>query len=201
VETTRRNDARLAVGLAWFTIVYNVAEGIVAVVAGVLAGAVSLVGFGLDSVIEVVAASVVLVRLRAELRGAEPDEAKERVALKVIAVTFFALAAYLLVAGVRDLIVGETPESSPLGIGITAASLIVMPVLAISKRRVGKRMASRLVLADAAETALCAILSVSTLLGLVLFVITGWTWLDAVAGFVIAVFAINEGREAWSGDD
>jgi divalent metal cation (Fe/Co/Zn/Cd) transporter len=188
------------VGLAVVTIAYNVAEGVVSVIAGALAGAVSLVGFGLDTAIEVVAASVVLVRLRAELRGAEPDEARERTALRVIALTFFALAAYLVIAGTRDLIAGERPETSPLGIGITALSLVVMPLLALAKRRVGRRLGSRLVLADAAETALCAILSVSTLLGLVLYLLTGWTWLDAVAGFVIALFAVNEGREAWSGD-
>lgn len=193
--------ARFAVALAWFTIIYNVVEGVVAIAAGASAGAVSLLGFGLDSVIEVVTASVVLIRLRSELRGAEPDERKERIALRVIAVTFFALALYLIVAGIRDLIVGETPETSPLGIVITALSLIVMPLLALMKRRVGKRLGSRLVLADAAETALCAVLSVSTLLGLVLYLATGWTWLDPVAGFVIALFAINEGREAWIGDD
>ncbi len=201
MRATRWSDARLAVGLAWFTIGYNVVEGILSVAAGIAAGAVSLVGFGLDSVIEVVAAGVVLVRLRAELRGAEPDEGRERVALRVIAMTFFVLALYLIVAGVRDLVVGERPETSPLGIVITAASLIVMPLLAIAKRRVGTRMGSRLVLADAAETALCAVLSVSTLLGLVLYAATGFPWLDPIAGFVIAVFAVNEGREAWSGDD
>lgn len=201
MTTTRSRDTRIAVGLAWFTILYNVAEGIVSVIAGALAGAVSLVGFGLDSAIEVVAASVVLVRLRAELRGAEPDERKERIALRVIALTFFALALYLVVAGVRDLIIGERPETSPLGIGITVASLVIMPLLAVAKRRIGHRLGSRLVLADAAETALCAVLSVSTLLGLVLYVFTGWTWLDPVAGFVIALFAMNEGREAWSDDD
>lgn len=195
----RRSDARIAVGLAWFTIAYNLVEGVIAIGAGAVAGAVSLIGFGVDSGIEVAAATVVLVRLRAELRGDEPDERKEAVALRFIAVTFFLLAAYLVVEGVRTLIVGERPDTSVVGIVLTGASMLIMPTLAWFKRRVGTRMSSRLVLADAAETALCAWLSVSTFVGLVLFAWLGWTWLDAVAGFVIAAFAINEGREAWQG--
>ena len=195
----RRRDARVAVGLAWFTIAYNLVEGVIAIGAGAVAGAVSLIGFGVDSGIEVAAATVVLVRLRAELRGDEPDERKEALALRFIAVTFFLLAAYLVVEGVRNLIVGERPDTSVVGIVLTGASMLIMPTLAWFKRRVGTRMSSRLVLADAAETALCAWLSVSTFVGLVLFAWLGWTWLDAVAGFVIAAFAINEGREAWHG--
>jgi cation diffusion facilitator family transporter len=197
---TRARDARIAVGLAWFTIGYNVVEGVIAVWAGLVAGAVSLVGFGVDSAIEVAAATVVLIRLSAELRGAEPDERKERIALRFIAVTFFLLAAFLVVEGIRDLIVGERPDTSVVGIVLTGASIVVMPLLAWFKRRVGRRMGSQLVLADAAETALCAWLSVSTFVGLVLFAWFGWTWLDPVAGFVIAVFAIIEGREAWMGE-
>ena len=196
----RRRDARIAVGLAWFTIAYNLIEGVIAIGAGAVANAVSLIGFGVDSGIEVAAATVVLVRLRAELRGDEPDERKEALALRFIAVTFFLLAAYLVVEGVRNLILGERPDTSVVGIVLTGASILIMPTLAWFKRRVGTRMGSRLVLADAAETALCAWLSVSTFVGLVLFAWLGWTWLDAVAGFVIAAFAINEGREAWQGE-
>ncbi len=196
----RIRDARTAIGLAWFTIGYNLVEGIVAIAAGVVAGAVSLIGFGVDSGIEVAAATVVLVRLTAELRGAEPDERKETIALRVIAFTFFVLAAYLVIVGIRDLVIGERPDTSPVGIAITAVSIVVMPLLAWWKRRVGRRLGSKLVLADAAETALCAWLSVSTFAGLVLYAWLGWTWLDPVAGFVIAAFAINEGREAWKGE-
>jgi divalent metal cation (Fe/Co/Zn/Cd) transporter len=199
-ETTRTRLARAAVGFAWFTIAYNLVEGIVAVSAGVVASAVSLIGFGLDSGIEVAAAAVVLVRLRAELRGDEPDERKEKLALRFIAVTFFVLAAYLLIEGTRDLITGERPDTSLIGVVLTGVSMVVMPLLAFMKRRVGRSMGSRLVLADAAETALCAWLSVSTFIGLALYAVLGWTWLDAVAGFVIAGFAIMEGREAWQGD-
>jgi divalent metal cation (Fe/Co/Zn/Cd) transporter len=192
--------ARRAIGLAYFTILYNVLEGIIAVAAGLVAGAVSLVGFGLDSGIEVASAVVVTVRLTAELRGAEPDERKEKLALRFIAVTFFLLAAYLTVDGILSLVRGDRPEVSPVGIALTAASVLIMPTLAFAKRRVGRALGSKLVLADAAETQLCALLSVSTLIGLVAFAVLGWTWLDAVAGFVIAIFAVLEGREAWEGE-
>jgi divalent metal cation (Fe/Co/Zn/Cd) transporter len=193
-------DARRTLGLGGFTIGYNVVEGGVAIAAGLAAGAVALTGFGFDSVIEVVSAVVVVVRLAAEVRGEEPDERKEHLALRVVAVTFFLLAAYLVVEGVRDLIVAERPSTSVIGIVLTAASIVIMPTLAAAKRRVGLRMGSRLVIADAAETRLCAVLSVTTFLSLLLFLLLGWTWLDPVAGFVIAVFAVLEGREAWAGE-
>ncbi|HEY0260461.1 MAG TPA: cation transporter [Lacisediminihabitans sp.] len=198
--TTDTRLPRRAVGLAAFTIGYNVLEGLVAVFAGVVAGAVSLIGFGLDSAIEVASAVVVLVRLRAELRGAEPDEAKEKVALRFISVTFFALALYLVVDGIRSLAVGERPDISVAGIVLTGASIVVMPLLAWVKMRTGRAMGSLLVMADAAETRLCAWLSVSTFAGLLAYALVGWTWLDAVAGFVIAIFAIMEGREAWEAE-
>ena len=199
-DASNASLARRAVGLAYFTISYNVIEGIVAVIAGALAGAISLVGFGLDSAIEVASAVVVLVRLTAELRGAEPDERAEKRALRFIALTFFALAAYLVIDGIVNLASGEKPDTSIVGIVLTALSIVVMPLLALAKRRVGRRLGSRLVMADAAETQLCALLSVSTFLGLILYAWLGWTWLDAVAGFVIAIFAVVEGREAWEGE-
>jgi divalent metal cation (Fe/Co/Zn/Cd) transporter len=188
------------VRLARFTIGYNVVEGIVAVTAGLAASAVSLIGFGLDSGIEVAAAVVVLVRLTAQLRGREADEAIERRALQFVAVTFFALAAYVTAQGIRDLITGERPETSIVGIALTGASLIIMPLLAAAKRRTGLAMGNRLVVADAAETRLCGWLSASTFAGLLTYALVGWTWLDPVAGFVIAGFAVMEGREAWEGE-
>lgn len=197
---TVRPGARRALGLAGFTIAYNVVEGVVAVAAGVAAGAVSLVGFGIDSGIEVAAAAVVMVRLMAEVRGREPDDVKERRALRFVAVTFFALAAYVVVVGARDLITGEEPDTSVVGIVLTGLSVLVMPWLARAKRRAGELMGSRLVIADAAETRLCAWLSLSTFAGLVAFAWLGWSWLDPVAGFVIAGFAVVEGREAWEGE-
>ena len=192
--------ARAALGLGAFTIAYNVVEGVVAVIAGLAAGAVSLIGFGLDSGIEVLSAIVVVVRLSAEVRGSEPDELKEKLALRFVAATFFLLAAYLVIEGIRDLIVGERPETSVVGIVLTALSIVIMPTLAAVKRRVGLRMGSALVVADAAETRLCAVLSVTTFIALLAYLLLGWTWLDPVAGFVIAVFAVLEGREAWEGE-
>lgn len=200
VPQTRDGAARRAIRLEWATIGYNVGEGVVAVTAGIIAGSVALVGFGFDSWIEVTAAAVVLHRLLVNLRGGEVDEAKERRALRFVAITFFVLAAYVTVEGIRDLITGDTPDTSIVGIVLTGLSIIVMPVLAHAKRRAGEAMNSRLVVADAAETRLCAWLSVSTFAGLLGYALAGWTWIDPAAGFVIAAFALKEGREAWHGD-
>lgn len=192
---------RRGLRLARFTVAYNVVEGVVAVSAGLVAGLVSLVGFGLDSGIESASAVLVGVRLAARLRHGEADEVKERRTLKVIAVSFFVLAAYITYEGVHDLASGDTPSQSPVGLLLLAASVVVMPVLARAKRRVGERLGGdRLVLADAAQTKICVLLSISTLLGLGLYALTGATWLDPVAGFVIAAFAVHEGREAWKGE-
>jgi predicted Co/Zn/Cd cation transporter (cation efflux family) len=192
--------AKRAIRLEQVTIAYNVVEGVVAVAAGLAAGLVSLVGFGVDSGIEVAAAGVVLHRLYADIKGGEVDEGKERRALRFVAVTFFALAAYITVEGVRNLITGETPDTSVAGVVLTGVSLLVMPTLARFKRRAGEALGSKLVIADAKETLLCAWLSVSTFIGLAAFAVLGWTWLDSAAGFVIAYFAIREGLEAWEGE-
>lgn len=193
-------DAQRAVHLERVTIAYNAVEGVVAVAAGLVAGLVSLVGFGVDSGIEVAAAAVVLARLMAEARGEGVDHLKEGRALRFIALTFFALAGYVVLEGLRNLLIGEVPDSSPVGVALTATSVVLMPLLARAKRRTGKAMGSRLMIADAAETQLCAWLSVSTFLGLAAYAAFGWTWLDSAAGFVIAYFAVREGREAWRGE-
>jgi divalent metal cation (Fe/Co/Zn/Cd) transporter len=191
---------RRGLRLAQFTVGYNVVEGVIAILAGVGAGLVSLIGFGVDSGIESASAVLVVIRLTSRLRTGEIDERRERIALRGIALTFFALAAYVTVDGIRSLVAGDRPDVSILGIGVLAASVVVMPVLAALKFRVGRRLSDRLILADAAETRICVLLSISTLVGLVAFALTGAAWLDPVAGFVIALFAINEGREAWGGE-
>lgn len=191
---------RRGLRLAQFTVAYNVLEGIVSIVAGVTAGLVSVIGFGFDSAIESAAAVLVGLRLAARLRHGEADERREKITLRFISITFFVLAAYVTVAGIHNLIVGEQPTTSALGIVVLAASIVVMPVLAALKMRVGKQLGDKLILADAAETRICVLLSVSTLIGLLAFALTGAGWIDAVAGFVIALFAINEGREAWEGE-
>lgn len=200
--TDARSEAltRRGLRLAQFTVAYNVIEGAVAVTAGLMAGLVSLVGFGLDSGIESAAAVLVGLRLAARLRRGEADEAKERRTLRAVAATFFVLAAYVVIVGIRDLLSGEAPDTSVVGLVLLAASVVVMPILAREKHRVAQALGGdRLILADAAETKICVMLSISTLVGLGLFALTGAAWLDPAAGFVIAAFAVHEGREAWEG--
>ncbi len=196
VERLTRRGLRLA----QITVAYNVAEGAVAITAGVLAGLVSVIGFGIDSGIESIAAVLVGLRLAARLRHGHADEAKERLVLRAVAVTFFVLAAYVTFEGVRSLVDGERPDTSTVALVLLTASLVVMPVLAAAKRRVGLALHDNLILADAAETRICVLLSASTLAGIALFQLTGAAWLDPVAAFVIAAFAVHEGREAWEGE-
>ncbi|MFZ1412934.1 MAG: cation transporter [Micropruina sp.] len=191
---------RRGLRLAQFTVGYNVLEGVLAISAGMAAGLVSMIGFGVDSGIESISAVLVAGRLIARLRNREPDEEKEKQTLKLVAMTFYLLAGYVLVEGISALIGDHTPEASPLGMGVLIASVIVMPLLAAAKRRVGTALRDPLILADAAETRICLLLSISTLAGLALFQLTGAAWLDPVAGFVIAAFAVHEGREAWEGE-
>lgn len=200
-EAETQRLTRRGLRLAQFTVAYNVVEGAVAITVGLMAGLVSLVGFGLDSGIESAASVLVGLRLAARLRHGEADETKERRTLKAVAITFFVLAAYVAVEGVRALIGGEAPENSTVGIVLLVASVIIMPLLARAKRQVGFALGGdQLILADAAETRICVLLSISTLMGLGLYALTGAAWLDPVAGFVIALFAIHEGREAWEGE-
>jgi divalent metal cation (Fe/Co/Zn/Cd) transporter len=195
VEVLTRRGLRLS----QFTVAYNVLEGIASVAAGIATGLVSVIGFGIDSGIESIAAVLVGLRLAARLRHGHADERKERTTLRVVAVTFFILAAYVTVEGIRSLLSGDVPETSPLAVGVLVASVIVMPLLAAAKMRVGRRLGDNLILADAAETRICVLLSISTLLGVGLYSLTGAAWLDPVAGFVIAAFALHEGKEAWEG--
>lgn len=186
---------RRARQLAWFTIVYNLAEAVAAVGSGIAASSLALVGFGIDSSIEVFAAVVVLWRLGGS------DEDREERALKLIAISFFLLGAYVAVEAVRDLVADNDPDTSAVGIGIAVTSLVVMPLLARAKRLTGEALGNRTVTADAAETRLCTYLSVILLVGLLLDATVGWWWADPIAALGIAALAIKEGREAWEGDD
>jgi divalent metal cation (Fe/Co/Zn/Cd) transporter len=199
-DTQVEGLTRRGLRLAQLTVAYNVVEGAVAITAGVLAGLVSVIGFGIDSGIESISALLVGLRLAARLRHGHADETKEKLVLRLVAVTFFLLAGYVTFEGVRSLLDGEAPDSSPVSLILLTASLIAMPVLAAAKRRVGVALHDNLILADAAETRICVLLSVSTLLGVGLYELTGAAWLDPVAGFVIAGFAIHEGKEAWEGE-
>lgn len=186
---------RQAVLLAWFTVAWNAVEAVVAIAAGAAADSSSLIGFGLDSTIEVSSAAIVLWQFRAPLPGA-----REQLALRLIACSFFALAAWVLLAALADLIGRNEPEASPAGIALAIASLLVMPALAAAKRSVGRRMNAATVVADSAQTWLCTSLSAVLLLGLVANAALGWWWADPVAAIVIAVVAAREGVNAWQGE-
>jgi divalent metal cation (Fe/Co/Zn/Cd) transporter len=186
---------RWVIGLALATIAWNIIEAVVAISAGIAASSIALVGFGLDSVVEVTAAAVVLWQFLGIV------EERERMALRLIGASFFLLAAYVAIFAIRDLASGDEPESSAVGIALTAISLVVMPALAVAKRRVGQAIGSPTVIADSKQTLLCVWLSASTLLGLVANAAFGWWWADPLAALAIAALAVNEGREVWERDD
>ncbi|MBF4635742.1 cation transporter [Agreia pratensis] len=183
---------RLIVGV---TIAYNVVEAIVAITAGSLASSAALIGFGLDSVIEVLSAGAVAWQFTRR-----DPERWEKGTLRVIAVAFFALAAYVTASSFTALLGGEEVGHSPLGIVITAASVVIMPVLSLAERRAGRELGSATAVADSKQTLICTYLSAAVLAGLVLNSFFGWWWADAIAGLVIAGFAVREGIEAWRGD-
>jgi len=177
------------------TITYNVIEAIVAIAAGTLASSTALIGFGLDSIVEVLSATAIAWQFAAP----EPEK-RERVALRVIAVSFFGLAAYVSVDAVLALTGIREPDHSPVGIVLAAVSLAVMPFLSLIERRTGTELGSASAEADSKQTLICSYLSAAVLVGLVLNLAFGWTWADPVAGLVIVVFAVREGLEAWRGD-
>jgi divalent metal cation (Fe/Co/Zn/Cd) transporter len=191
---------RRGLGLEYLTIVWNVAEAVVAIGAGVVAGSIALVGFGFDSSIEVFAATIVVWHLRREERDGV-DAGREQRALRLIAVTFFLLATYVSVEAVRDLLVDDRAETSVVGIVLACVSLVAMPSLAIAKRRTGKRLGSATLVADSTETFLCSWLSAVLLGGLVLNATVGWEWADPLAALGIAALAVREGLEAWRGEE
>jgi divalent metal cation (Fe/Co/Zn/Cd) transporter len=187
--------------LAWLTIAWNAIEAVVAVSAGLAAGSIALVGFGFDSIIEVMSAVVVVWQFQGELRLGY-DEARERRALKLIAISFFVLATYVVIESTRDLFFsGGSADESIVGIVLAAVSLVVMPALGWAKRRTALALPSPTLRADAKETFVCAWLSAALLAGLVLNASLGWWWADPVAALAIAGFAVKEGVETWRGDD
>ncbi|ADD41427.1 cation diffusion facilitator family transporter [Stackebrandtia nassauensis] len=186
---------RRSLRLAYATVGYNVAEGVVAIIAGAVASSTALIGFGIDSGIEVSSATVVIWQFRSTL-----PEARERLALKLIAVSFFALAAWVGFDSVRSLLVGEAAQPSGVGIGLAAVSVVVMPLLVWAKRRTGRELGSASVEADSTQTLLCTYLSAVLLIGLTLNAVLGWSWADPAAALVIAAVAVREGVQAWRGE-
>ncbi|EMD25618.1 cation transporter [Amycolatopsis azurea] len=200
VESTVDADRRAVLSrrvrlLVAATITYNVVEAVVAISAGTVASSTALIGFGLDSVIEVASAAAVAW----QFSGKDP-EARERTALKVIAVSFFALAAYVTVESIRTLFGADPAEHSTVGIVLAAVSLLVMPFLSHAQRRAGRELGSASAVADSKQTLLCTYLSGVLLVGLLLNSLFGWYWADPLVALVIAAVAIKEGREAWRGE-
>lgn len=179
------------------TIAYNIVEAVVALTAGALASSTALIGFGLDSVIEVSSAAAVAWQFSA--RDHAVREARERTALRITSVSFFALAAYVAVEAARALTGAGEAEPSPVGIVIAALSLAVMPFLSAAQRRAGREIGSASAVADSKQTLLCTYLSAVLLAGLLLNATLGWSWADPVAALAIAALAVKEGRGAWRG--
>lgn len=177
------------------TITYNLTEGAIAITAGTMANSTALVGFGLDSLIEVTSAVAVAWQF-----SARDLEARERVALRIIAASFFALAAYVSVEAFRALVGGSEADHSTPGIVLAAVSLMVMPFLSTAQRRAGRELGSASAVADSKQTLLCTYLSGVLLVGLMLNALLGWWWADPLVALGIAVVAIKEGREAWRGE-
>jgi divalent metal cation (Fe/Co/Zn/Cd) transporter len=191
----RRQLGRRAQLLAAASVSYNVIEAVIAITAGLVAGSIALVGFGLDSIVEVSSGLIILWQFRHPL-----PESRERRALRLMALSFFALAAYVTFESVRALATGHDAEPSPVGIGLAAASLLIMPFLSWAQRRTGRSLGSNAVVADSTQTLLCTYLSAVLLAGLVLNATLGWSWADPIAGLVIAAVAVREGLEAGRGD-
>lgn len=195
-EASRRQLGRRAQILAGTSVGYNVIEAIIAISAGVVAGSGALISFGLDSVVEVSSGLIILWQFRHRL-----PESRERLALRLIALSFFALAAYVAVDSAMTLLSGHHAESSSVGICLAIASLIIMPFLSFAQRRTGRELGSATVVADSTQTLLCTYLSAVLLVGLLLNMFLGWWWADPLAALVIAAVATKEGIEAWRGDN
>jgi divalent metal cation (Fe/Co/Zn/Cd) transporter len=191
-RTTLHRRVRLIVGV---TISYNVIEGIVAISAGAAASSAALIGFGLDSFIEVLSA----VAVAWQFTRKDPER-WEKPTVRAIGIAFFALAAYVTVDAILALVGVEPVEHSPVGIAIALASLVVMPALAWFQFRTGRELGSKSVQADAKQLLLCVYLSGTVLIGLLLNSLFGWWWADSVAALVVAALALREGIEAWRGD-
>lgn len=198
-EIERAVLVRRGLRLNYLTIGYNALESVVAIAAGFLAGSVALVAFGIDSVIEVTSSAAAQWRLRIDLDGAHRERV-ERLAHRVIGVSFLALAAYVAYESATALGQREQPEGSPLGVAILALSVVVMPALARAKRRVARALGSGALEADAMQTSLCAYLSAIALVGVGLNAALGWWWADPVAALAMVPIIIKEGLEGLRGE-
>lgn len=194
MDTTLNREATARRGkyIEYFTIAWNCVEGLVAVVAGALAGSISLVGFGIDSFIEVVSGSVLLWRMSVDA-DIHSRERNEKLSLRIVGVCFLALALYVGYESVSDLVSRKAPEHSIPGIALACVSLVVMPLLSRAKKRVGNELGSSAMHADAKQTDFCVYLSAILLVGLVLNLILGWWWADPIAALVMVPIIAKEG--------
>lgn len=177
------------------TITYNVLEAVIALAAGRVASSSALIGFGLDSIVEVLSAAAVAWQF------ASPDpHRREKVALRVIALSFFGLAAFVTIDALRSLLGAAEADHSPVGIALAAVSVAIMPAFSWFERRTGRELGSASAIADSKQTLICSYLSAALLVGLLLNSLLGWSWADPLAALVIAAFALREGLEAWKGD-
>lgn len=204
IANLRPLNLKRGLHLEYLTVGWNVVEGIVAVAAGIAAGSIALIGFGVDSFVETISGAVIIWRLMAETRGQHDEEAMERIeqrAERIVGIAFLLLAAYVGFEAVRALINHDAPDASPVGIALTAVSIVVMLWLARAKRQTGEALGSRAMLADAQQTYACWYLSVVALAGLALNAVFGLWWADPVAALGITVLLVREGLEALRGEE
>lgn len=199
IETDRSSLVRHGRHLEYFTIGYNSLEGLIAVVAGLIAGSIALVGFGFDSLIEVTSGSILLWRLHADVNE-ERRERVEAISLRIVGALFVLLAIYVTYDSVKSLIRREAPEESLVGIVLASVSLVVMPLLVRAKRRVARAINSGALMADSKQTELCTYLSAILLGGLLLNALLGWWWADPMAALVMVPIIVKEGIEALRGE-
>ena len=200
----RRELLQRGLRLEYLTVGWNLVEGAIAVTAALAAGSVALLGFGIDSFVESVSGSVLVWRLRAETAGDRDKETIERLerrAERLVGISFFALAAYVVFDAITTLLSQERPDASPVGIALTAVSIGVMLWLARAKRRTATELGSRALAADAEQTQACWYLSIVVLTGIGLNALFSWWWADPLAALGVSLLLVREGREAWSGED
>ncbi len=195
----RQDTALRGKRLEYFTVAWNSLEGLVAVVAGAFAGSISLVGFGIDSFIEVISGSTLLWRMSVDT-DVPNRERNERLALRAVGGCFFALAAYILYESISDLVSRRAPEHSLPGIILACVSLMVMPILSRAKKRVGNELGSRAMKADARQTDFCVYLSAILVIGLILNAVLGWWWADPASALVMAPIIAREGMDSMKGE-
>lgn len=190
--------ARQARLLSWLSLAYMTAEGAIAITAAVIAGSVALLGFGLDSVIEGLASVIIIWRFTGDRTLSETAETR---AHRAVAVTFFLLAPYIAYDAITTLLAGDPARTSWLGIGLAIASLVLMPLLGVAKKRLGTRLGSGATAGEGTQNLLCAYLAAAVLIGLLANTLLGWWWLDPAVGLLIAGLAVREGITAWRGED